>query len=112
MAKDYSYLEGKQFTFFNGAENVLAKVLYADYEIGLTCVLEFDSDEYLICLQGPSSPNPLATRKNYQRIWVGFIKRIENGYVNGLTTRDLLNRCDCPQRGRRGPDSNNCAFNQ
>lgn len=56
MSKDYSYLEGKTFQFYNGHETVTAKVVAADYHIGITCVNAADPDDYLICFKGPSSP--------------------------------------------------------
>jgi len=116
MAKDYSYLEGKKFTYFNGDIEIPAKVLYADYHIGLTCIAEDNPDFYLICVRGPMAPRPsMETLKGHQYLWLSTIQRIMRGYISVLDMKPIYRKHSkrsllIPKTG--SVHSSNCAFGQ
>ena len=112
--KDYSYLEGKRFMYNNWNYSKPAQVLYADYEIGLTCVNVNNPDNYLICLNGPSSPNPITpSRIHWEAIWNAFVTHIERGKFRAEEGNKILEKYGIVYDGvKEGPDSSVCAFGQ
>jgi len=114
MEKDYSYLEGKRFMYDTRNYSKPAQVLYADYEIGLTCINVNDPDNYLICLNGPSSPNPITpSRIHWGNIWGEFVTRIGRGQFKADEGKEILETYGVVYDGdKEGPDSSVCAFGQ
>lgn len=112
--KDYSYLEGRKFTFNNESKEIKAKVLYADYDVGITCVNASDPDHYLLCLLGPSAPGVENwPKKAYQHVWSYIINQIKSGYVNGRRIAEIYNKhMPLDETAGYDPTSETCAFAQ
>lgn len=93
MSKDYSYLEGTEFIYHTGMFGIPAKVLYADYHIGLTCVDRNNPDHYLICLNGPNSPQPhRMTKRAYKATWDSLLAQIKRGLVDAIHCCKVYNK--------------------
>jgi len=112
MAKDYSYLEGIEFIYPNSRGYIHAKVLYADYHVGITCINVDNPNHYLICLAGPSAPGiKTLTPKQYQYIWASIVNQIEHGCVSGKRLAELYTKYTGGFKGIH-PSSESCSFGQ
>ena len=118
MAKDYSYLEGKTFKYTYYKTTITAKVITADYHIGITCVNADDPTEYVICFRGPKAPNYIpANPKVHQYTWASLIHHIEKGHVDASKLLQTVNKHMHKHRAGHVIEdttvpANACAFNQ
>jgi len=117
MTKDYSYLEGKTFKYTHGKNTITAKVIAADYHIGITCVNTENSNEYVICFLGPKAPNCFPINpKIYQYSWASLIHHIEKGHVDASKLLQTINKHTQKHTagrvtGHTTVPTNVCAFN-
>ena len=106
---DYTYLDEINGEIMTITQK--AKVSMIDPDIGLSAQF-LDSDEYCICLNGPSSPlnshlsseEKISTISNYERLYNFFVQDIIKGAVNVVSLKSFSATI------RLSADK--CAFNQ
>lgn len=115
MAKDYSYLEGTEFMYHTGPRDLLCKVLFADYYIGMTCATVDDPDDYVICIKGAYAPrkgNKAMKPKVYQAIWANLVAQINKGHVYSASLIKMSQKHHAGEATRSMIPPSACAFGQ
>ena len=118
MKTDYSDLVGEEIKIIivGGKRPGMARVVGADYHIGITIEYVNLPGHYVMCLNGPLSPvvirNKISfTRGIWRKLFHGTIKRIQSGtidmtefrcFVSSLYETDIF----------LPPSHDSCAFNQ
>jgi len=89
---DYSKYEGKvvgmEYVHSSdsiGYYNAAGRVVGCDPDIGITIVGVFNKDKYLLCLNGPSSPQfkkKNGRKRHAEVLFYAIVKMIHNGFID------------------------------
>lgn len=96
MQKDYPELEGEPVKFTNTEMKYDGKVVGCSYDIGITIVNAKDSKDYLVCINGPSSPNEGYEKEPYDKVFYTTIDMIKKGLVEAQILELIYNPCFVP----------------
>jgi hypothetical protein len=110
--KDFPELEGKeiQYKFLDG-EQMTGVVVGCNYDIGIT-IMQPESDVYLLCVNGPSSPlgslrDNLKPGVMWDDLFYGTVKAIQLGCVDVTFLFDLIETDPF-----NVPSQSTCPYNQ
>jgi len=119
MSENYEQYEGNEvqvekLNYDNNFKEVdptikKGEVMGCNYDIGITVVNKKNKKDYMICLNGPSSPNFKnhgITETQYKKMFELHIEQIKSGELNYKKIYDLW---DLFHNNRPGPMAK-CAF--
>lgn len=109
MKTDYPELEGKEVVYDNTEKEVKAVVSGCNYHVGISIE---NSDGYLLCLNGKSSPlykniKEHLPRCTYRKVFHLLVKQIKEGKIKPAILVNMTSP-SCNQT----PTENDCPFAQ